>query len=338
MAQASRTQAELAQKIALMEQDVRVAETRRDSIGHLLTQLASRQQRLQQELTGIRAPTTDPLREVEEQLVAETHDLAGKQTTLAALQQAVEALQVRQRETADGWQRDSKILGDLEARSQALAALQAKIGHGQDIDGWLADNGLAKARRLWQSLDIERGWEDALEAVLRERLNALELARLDDVAGWVERDAQPPRRVAAYEVAARDAPYPPPHQGNDWLLAKVQLKKADARRLLADGLHGVRCRQNLAAALAERNELGEGEAFVTPAGHLVTAQGVTFFAPDSELHGVIARQRELDELATLVATASAVALSARNIRDSQAANLARRRIGRRFPAAPGPRP
>ncbi len=157
VADTSRILAELADKIALTEQDVRVAETRRDSVGTTLKQLAARQERLQQELAGIRAPTTDPLREVEEQLAAETRDLAGKQTALTALQQAVEALQLRQRETADAWQRDSKALGDLEARSQALSALQAKIGHGQDIDGWLADHGLAKARRLWQSLDIERG-------------------------------------------------------------------------------------------------------------------------------------------------------------------------------------
>ena len=129
-----------------------------------MKQLAARRERLQQELAGIRAPTTDPLRDVEDQLAVETRDLAGKQSGLAALKSAVEALQLRQRETADAWQRDSKLLGDLEARSQALSALQAKIGHGQDIDGWLADHGLAKARRLWQSLDIERGWEDALES------------------------------------------------------------------------------------------------------------------------------------------------------------------------------
>ncbi len=313
VAQLSATLAELAQKITLMEQDVRVAETRRDSIGSTLTQLASRQQRLHEELAGIRAPTTDPLREVEEQLVAETRDLSSKQKTLAALQQTVEALQLRQRETADAWQRDSKLLGDLEARSQALSALQARIGHGQDIDGWLADHGLTKARRLWQSLDIERGWEDALEAVLRERLNALELTRLDDVAGWVDSGAQPPRRVAAYApVPARHAP----HRDHDSLLAKVRLKQPETGRLLADGLHGVRCRSDLASALAERDALGEGEAFVTPAGHLVTAQGVTIFAPDSELHGVIARQRELDELASLITAAAAVAAAARNARDT----------------------
>ena len=313
VADTSRVHAELAQKITLTEQDVRVAETRRDSIGHTLTQLASRQQRLQQELAGILAPTTDPLRDVEEQLATETNDLVGKQSTLAALKQAVESLQLRQRETADTWQRDSKLLGDLEARAQALSALQAKIGHGQDIDGWLAEHGLTRARRLWQSLDIERGWEDALESVLRERLNALELVRLDDVASWGDSGAQPPRRVAAYApIPARHAL----HQDHDSLLAKVRQKQPETGRLLADGLHGVRCRLDLASALAERDALGEGEAFVTPAGHLVTAQGVTFFAPDSELHGVLARQRELDELATLIANATVVATAARHARDT----------------------
>ena len=326
VANTAATLAERVEQIALTEQDVRVAETRRDSIGATLTQLGARQERLQQELSGIRAPTTDPLREVEEQLAAENRDLAGKHTALAALQETVLLLQQRQRETADAWQRDSQRLGELEARSQALSALQAKIGHGQDIDAWLATHGLTRARRLWQFLDIERGWEDALEAVLRERLNALELSRLDESAGWVNGGDQPPRRVAAYEAAhetgpAHGAEPHAPHQVADSLLAKVKLKQKEAARLLADGLHGVRCRPDLTSAMAERNALGHGEAFVTPAGHLVSAQGVTFFAPDNELHGVIARQRELDLLAALIVTALSAADAARGARDNVDAEL-----------------
>jgi chromosome segregation protein len=321
VAETSKTLTEQGDRIALTEQNVRVAETRRDSVAQTLAQLSARQERLQQELAGILAPTTDPLRVVEEQLAVENNDLAGKQEALAALQQTVEALQQRQRETADAWQRDSQRLGDLEARSQALAALQAKIGHGQDIDGWLDANHLRNARRLWQSLDIERGWEDALEAVLRERLSAIELARLDAAARWVGRGAEPPRRVSVYEATqATPAPAERTPQG-DSLLAKVKLSHTEVARLLADGLHGVRCRPDLASALAQRSALGDGEAFVTPEGHLVTAQGVTFFAPDSELHGVLARQRELDELATLIVTAAAVAAAAREARDTVDAEL-----------------
>ena len=318
LANASAVMAQLQQQIALTEQGARVAETRRDSVAQALRQLQERRERLDAEVSAIAAPTTELVRDVEEQLAQENADLTGKQDALAALQISVEALQASQRTTADAWERESRRLADQEARAQALAALQARIGHGVDIDGWLADNGLTAARRLWQLIDIEPGWEDAMEAVLRERLSAIELARLDEVIAWVADGAEPPRRVAAYAPAsARHAP----HAQHDALLAKVRLKNEDVGRIVADGLHGIRCRPDLAAALAERDALGAGEAFVTPAGHLVTAQGVTFFAPDNELHGVLARQRELEELDIAIAQARAVAAEARSARDAVDAEL-----------------
>jgi len=185
-------------------------------------------------------------------------------------------------------------------RSDALLALQAKIGHGKDIDGWLAARGVADARRLWQTVDIEPGWEDALEAVLRERLNALHLADLDAALSWVAEGSQPPSRVAAYADAADGAPAP---SQNDALFTKLRIATPTVARVLADGLHGVRCRRDLAAALADRGSLASGETFVTPQGHRVGAQSVLFFAPDSELHGVLARQRELTELAHMIEAA-----------------------------------
>ena len=51
--------------------------------------------------------------------------------------------------------------------------------------------------------------------------------------------------------------------------------------------------------------------FVTPQGHLVTAQAISFFAPDSDLHGVLARQRELGELEHRIGGAREAANAAR---------------------------
>ena len=196
--------------------------------------------------------------------------------------------------------------------ADALSALQAKIGHGKDIDGWLEARGLTHAKRLWQALDIEPGWEDALEAVLRERLNALHLAarrrarlgcRGDTAAGTDRRLRGRGRRAPA---AMRD----------DALFAKVRIATPGIARVLADGLHGVRCRPDLAAAIADRASLASGETFVTPEGHRVGAQSVLFFAPDSELHGVLARQRELTELAGMIATARAGDEAARSALDT----------------------
>ena len=304
--EAVRVLGEAQQQIGQTEQGVRVAETRRDNVTRTLAQITQRRERLAAELADLAAPLGDPVADVTEQLAQEAAELASRQAALGELQSVVQGLQERQRDASAAWQADSRALAELEARAQALAALQARIGHGQDIDRWLDDHGLAAARRLFQSLDIERGWEDALEAVLRERLEALQVASLDDVRGWT--DGQLPRRVSAFvQSAARHAP----ESSGDALIGKVRLKDPAVGRLLADGLHGIRCRPDLDAALAERDALGVGEAFVTPRGHLVTAQGVTFFAPDSDLHGVLARQRELEELALTLEDAQARAGAAR---------------------------
>ncbi|HYT97065.1 MAG TPA: chromosome segregation protein SMC [Casimicrobiaceae bacterium] len=316
IAVAAKSQEDLQQKIAQIDQDIRVAETRSDNIARNIVQLASRREKLDAELAGLSAPMSTPIAEVEDQLAQENADLASKQAAQDTLAATVQSLQDRQRTASEAWQRDSKMLADLEARSQALAALQAKIGRGQDIDGWLAEHQLTDAKRLWHALDIDRGWEDALEAVLRERLNALELERLDDALSWIAGDT-PRTRVAAYAITVapavarlRPATFP------DSLLAKVRLRKPEIARWLSDGLHGIRCRDDLATALAQRDALGPGEAFVTPEGHLVTAQGVSLFAPDSELHGVLSRQRELDELAGAIAAATNASADARAALDT----------------------
>ncbi|HXU94345.1 MAG TPA: chromosome segregation protein SMC, partial [Gallionella sp.] len=51
-----------------------------------------------------------------------------------------------------------------------------------------------------------------------------------------------------------------------------------------------------AEAYAQRAQLPRGGWFVTPQGHLVGAHSVLFHAPDSQLHGVLARQREIEKL------------------------------------------
>jgi hypothetical protein len=43
----------------------------------------------------------------------------------------------------------------------------------RQLDDWLRRHGLQNGEPLWKSLHVEAGWEDAVEAVLRERLSAL---------------------------------------------------------------------------------------------------------------------------------------------------------------------
>ncbi len=315
---------EVQERIAQQEQGIRVIETRRENHERALAQLAQRREKLETEQSGLAAPVTIQIADIEEQLRQETAELQAKESAQITLREAVQDLQERQRAAGDLAQETGHRLADLDARAQALAALQARIGQGKDTTKWQEERGLAKARRLWQGLDIEPGWEDALEGVLRERLDAIEVARLDAVSEWSKSGGgdggAPPGRIAVYAPGTAAGLE---NAGGDALLAKIRTVESGLGRLLADWLRGVRCRAGLADALRERGSLGVGEAFVTPQGHLVTAQAVNFFAPDSELHGVLARQRELAELAALIVAARSAAESARDALAAIDAEMAR---------------
>jgi chromosome segregation protein len=306
--------AALQQRIALAEQAIRVVETRREHLARGLAQLAERRDRLDGEARSLVAPLSAQVAEVDEQLRQETAELDSRRAGLDALRESVQGLQERQRIASEAAQLAGRSLADLEARQQALSALQAKIGHGQDSARWLEACGLTQARHLWQGLDVERGWEDALEAVLRERLDAVEIERLDGALAWSERE--PPPRVAVFAAMASASAARDEAAGGDALLAKVAAGRSELARLLADWLRGVRCKDTLAAAVGARAELAVGESFVTPQGHLVSAQAISFFAPESELHGVLARQRELAELEHRIGGARAAARAERGAQEA----------------------
>ncbi|MEO8847075.1 MAG: chromosome segregation protein SMC [Casimicrobiaceae bacterium] len=293
LAAANATFAEMQQRITLSEQNIRIGETRREHHARSMATLGERHARLVAQIAQAGPAANDPIRELEEQLADENRELAGRTTRVTELAAAVQASQAAHRAASDEWHVASRALADLEAHHQALSALQAKIGHGGDTERWRLDHGLAAARQLWQAIDVDAAWENALEAVLRERLEGVEVGDLAEIATWLaEPDATPPR-IALFDAAnattTTDA-------GADALWVKLRVKDAHVARFVADGVAGVRCRQNLAEALAARATLAVGESLVTPEGHLVSATGVVLFAPDSEIHGVIARQRELERL------------------------------------------
>jgi chromosome segregation protein len=308
--------ADVRERIARLEQAIGVLETRRENVTASRSQFVQRRERLENEAressaTGLPA-------DLEEQLAQESAELAAKEAGLHALRDAVQALQERQRQASDVAQETGRRYADLDARAQALSALQAKIGHGPEGVQWQEKRGLAHAPRLWQGLDVERPWEDALEAVLRERLDAIELERLEAVLEWLGGGDDPPVRLALY---AQDGRAGTSNARGDALAAKVRASRRGTEKLVGEWLAGIRCADDVAAAVRTRGELAPGELFVTPRGHLIGPQSVSFFAPDSALHGVLARQRELAELACVIATAKEAADAARDALSAVEADL-----------------
>ena len=127
---------------------------------------------------------------------------------------------------------------------------------------------------------------------MRERLGALEIGRLDTVRAFAA--DPPPARLAFF--TAPSAPAPSSHRALPRLADRLQLGDAGLTALLGDWLEGVYTADDIDAALAARASLTHGEVVMTREGHAVSAFAISFYAPDSEQAGLLARAQEIENL------------------------------------------
>ncbi len=275
-----------------IQQQVQLAETQRGHIQGNLQQLEGRRSRLILERDNLPRPDTEALTHEQQRLAEMKIEHEAQQVQLATLQQQLPQADATRRDARMAAQDLERQLGHTEARLNALKQLQAQLDNDKDLKAWLVGQGLDEAPKLWQSIRIEQGWEDALEAVLRERINALPLDRLDDVTNW----KQPPGKLALFDATTAQTAPASSRLDMTPLANYVNVLEDKAKPVLQDWLQDVYAVDDLQAAMAQRAQLAVGVWLVTPQGHLVSAHSVLFHAPDSQVHGILARQREIELL------------------------------------------
>jgi len=280
-----------------LQQQLQLADTQRANLQRNIQQMESRRSRLLLEKDNLPAADSGALQQAQQQVAELEKERAEQIEKLALLQEQLPLADTQRRNQRESLQQQERILAQTEARLQALQQLQRQIDSDKNLNAWLQQHQLDKLPRLWQAIRIESGWEDALEAVLRERLNALALPSLDTAAAWSD---APPAKLALIALDGNG------HGDNDPaqlkpLLGYVQCQDAQVLPVLRDWLTHVYAVADLAQGYVQRAQLPAGGWFVTPQGHLIGAHSVLFHAPDSQLHGVLARQREIEKLETELA-------------------------------------
>ncbi len=283
--------------IARAEQALKLEAAYQRNADRQLQQLQQRQERLKNEAGGLDVPDEAQLEDLRVQLAEHEEILREAQERLADAQETVPRLDSERREAQERVQKESAQIHQLEARLAALRQLQDSVQTEGKIQPWLDKHELGALPRLWKKLHVEAGWEAALESVLRERLAALEISNLD----WVKAFATdaPPAKLAFYlpPVAGKSAE---PREGLRALLSLVRIDDPGLRAVLDEWLASTFVADDIAAALAARNQLPDGGAFVVKAGHIVTRVGVQLYAADSEQSGMLARAQEIDNLSRQV--------------------------------------
>ena len=246
---------ELQEQIAAIEQAIRVAETQRDNgRAQSLAELARAAARLEDRARGLAPPVDRHRARVEEQLADESRGARGEGGRSArAARQRAGAAGARSATASEAAQQASRRHGELEARAQALAALQAQDRAGQGQHRLArARTGSRAARLLWQATRHRAGLggrarSGAARAAQRGRARAARqaeawLARRDAAAGPDGglraggrrcADARPRRRRRAAREGALAAP-------------------GDRAARSPTGCAGVRCHADAAAAVRDR--------------------------------------------------------------------------------------
>lgn len=310
-------------RIMQVQQRIELASAHGRNAGGILANLAARRERLQQERNGLNLPDSATLDNLRLQLEESQQALEEQTMLLDDASGRQEAVEGERKEAHAQVQRESAANAQLEARLNALRQMQDRVQTQGKVQPWLEKHELAGLPRLWQKLDVEQGWETALEAVLRERSAALEVSNIDWAKAFVA-DA-PPARLALYAPQAGSQPAPP--EGLKPFSSLLRVNDAGIRGVLDDWLHGVYVAPDAAQAFAERARLPHGAAFVTRDGHLVTRSSVRFHAPDAEQDGMLARQHEIENTARQLKAQALLADEARGRAtraDAAVSELARR--------------
>lgn len=290
-----------------VQQQIQLLAAESRNIDDQSRQLNLRRERLATERQGLAASDDARLIDLRRQLEAGQEELAVFEAQLGELTETVPALDEARKAAHNDSSAQSAKQAELGAKLDALRALQEKVQTEGKLKPWLAKHGLDSLQGLWTRVHIETGWENALESALRERLSALEVGRVETVRAF-ENDA-PPAKLAFYSLPQ------PGIQNTHHTLARLsdllRLNDQGLKALMNDWLEGVYTAANLEEALANRSKLTHGEVIMTKAGHTVSQFAVSFYAPDSEQAGMLARAQEIENLEKQVRAQALIAEDAR---------------------------
>ncbi len=264
-----------------------VERTRVDYLDKQLLEADRRREALQAERAGL---DVDALEAAYEQLALQQE---SQRVALEALgeelderKHAAEEQQARQRADQDALAALRQQATALRGRLASLETLQqAALGQEQGAAvAWLKARGLDSAARVGERLQVEAGWENAVETALGQLIEGV---LVDDPATLVEALAGLEEGHMALVAPAEGALAVAPTS----LAAKVGGPLA-VRRLLAS-LHGA---DDLAAAQRLLPTLAEGDTVITRAGERLGQGWVRLSRAGVDQQGALLREREIVNL------------------------------------------
>jgi chromosome segregation protein len=254
--------------------------------------------RLESEKQQIAAPSVHELDEVQSRVQSLERDLGDATGNLAEFESKLAAGSTELDQVQASFNAERDKHANAQAQLQALEKLNEQLAESAELKPWVDSSGLGDTPRLLGKLQVERGWERALESALRESLDSFQVRTLDMVEGFAKQP--PPARVAFMESGGQVVSGFNLSVGPEDLASLVRSSDSSVQQSLVQSLAGYLLAPDLPAALAKRKTLKPGQRIFTPQGHCVSATGVSFYAADNAQSGRLERQQQIEALRTEV--------------------------------------
>jgi chromosome segregation protein len=290
---AAQQREEMRRSLSRLEQDIALAAQSQRDTDRQIQGLVLRRERLASELKEMNAPDPDALRRLQGDAGMARELLEEAQAALLDAEARLPVCEDQRKQAMQASRQAGDEVARLDARLSALQKLQQDVQKQGALQPWLEHHGLGGLGRLWQKIHIDSGWEVALESVLRERMMALQIRDLEQACAF--QADPPPARLGFYQLPVPQ-PLPPAALGAGRLLDRLRVTDPELRTLLAGWLAQVYLADNLAQAVALRDQLPADGLVVVREGHVVDLHSLRYYAADSEQAGLLARQQEIENL------------------------------------------
>jgi len=206
------------------------------------------------------------------------------------------------------------VLQAVQGKHASLEALQkAALGEGDEgIQDWLENAGLEQNRKVAQTLDVQDGWDRAIETVLGDYLQAICVSDITPVTESIARLRS--GHVTILEEQGNDAS---DLDATTTLAAKVSGAPESVQRILAR----VQVADSLPAALSIREMLDSDDSVITSDGVWLGKHWLRVSRDKDDKAGILAREHEMRRLKNDIREAQARFESARKLQQDGRARL-----------------
>ncbi len=286
---------EFNQQAAEPRQQAEVQQSRIQHLEQVLKRIQTRTVQLEEEQTALApGPDDGEMEALSEQLAETEMVMAEYENGAEQVAEQITATRERSNTLAAELNTQRSAIQQMRGRQASLEALQqAAMQDGSaDVGEWLRAQALEDKPRLLEQLQVDDGWQLAVETVLGDYLQAVCVDNLGNLGGMLGSLEQGQLALLEASAAAPAAP--------QYLASKVR-----SHGLAESLLGGVKVAQDLAAAMAMRPTLAVHESVITREGVWLGPNWLRVTRLGEQQGGVIERQQELEQLEQSLATAAA---------------------------------